>query len=83
MKASMDKNGCIIITPQSGMEAFALQQWIAKNQHNVPSGDVRNPQTPYWRASGLMVSAEVPTPAQQTDAPKAPPPAPIPQVSRG
>jgi hypothetical protein len=31
MKADIDKNGCLHISPETELESFALNQWVALN----------------------------------------------------
>ena len=63
MLATMDANGVITLTPETSVEAFALQQWIGLAEETTygdePGALTRKPQLS-WSQSRLVVHGDVP-----------------------
>lgn len=58
MKASMKSDGTIVISPENGAEAFALQQWVLKA--SIPINDQARGVDHHLNPAWLMVIAENP-----------------------
>lgn len=58
MRAEMNAQGVITLSPETSVEAYALSKWVAHAA--VMVSDIQRAEGMYWRGSMLFVQGSVP-----------------------
>ena len=58
MKAELNENGVLTVTPETPTEAYAINHWV--NEAWVPQGDLMRNESGHIRGSKIIVNGLVP-----------------------
>jgi hypothetical protein len=58
VKAELDKHGCLVITPESTTESYAMQHWCSVNMIQVR--DIARAENWYLRGTSILIQGVQP-----------------------
>lgn len=60
MKAEMSKHGIITLSPETSLEAYALELWAQRA--SIKANDLERCENRYWLGSRIVVSTDITKP---------------------